>query len=274
MNSGLIGLTETFYKGNFWTALTATAGAGVAEAHTMYGKDDITMLMAGIGSKTGYNLEFKEGKFIIQPRLFMSYSFVNSFDYTNSAGVRIDSDPMHTVQINPSIRFIGNTKGGWQPYASVGMVWNLLNETNATADGVKLPEMHTKPYVEYGVGLQRTWADKFSAYGQAMLRHGGRNGVALTFGFRWAIGKGVNDKQKVQKDSKMLGRQEVKRASKTLSHQNEPATEGNRKVLKQLSPTQRQKLSNTTTIGNNIYPQKAHLEHTTRTAMNANVDKL
>ena len=257
MNSGLIGLTETFYKGNFWTALTATAGAGVAEAHTMYGKDDITMLMAGIGSKTGYNLEFKEGKFIVQPRLFMSYSFVNSFDYTNSAGVRIDSDPMHTVQINPSIRFIGNTKGGWQPYASVGMVWNLLNETNATADGVKLPEMHTKPYVEYGVGLQRTWADKFSAYGQAMLRHGGRNGVALTFGFRWAIGKGVNDKQKVQKDSKMSGRQEVKRACKTLSHQNETATEGNRKVLKQLSPT-----------------QKAHILNTTRTSMNAAVEKI
>ena len=274
MNSGLIGLTETFYKGNFWTALTATAGAGVAEAHTMYGKDDITMLMAGIGSKTGYNLEFKEGKFIVQPRLFMSYSFVNSFDYTNSAGVRIDSDPMHTVQINPSIRFIGNTKGGWQPYASVGMVWNLLNETHTEANGVKLPEMHTKPYIEYGVGLQRTWADKFSAYGQAMLRHGGRNGVALTFGFRWAIGKEVNDKQKVQKDSKMLGRQEVKRASKTLSHQNEPAAEGNRKVLKQLSPTQKQKLANTTTIVNNIYPQKARLQGTTRTAMNANVEKL
>ena len=72
---------------------------------------------------------------------------------------------------NSPIRFIGNTKGGWQPYASVGMVWNLLNETNATADGVKLPEMHTKPYVEYGVGLQRTWADKFSAYGQALHGH-------------------------------------------------------------------------------------------------------
>ena len=254
-NGGLLGLTETFYKGNFWTALTATAGASFAEAHTMYGKDEMTMLMAGIGSKTGYNFEFKEGKFIIQPRLFMSYSFVNTFDYTNSAGVRIDSDPMHTVQINPSVKFIGNIKGGWQPYASVGMVWNLLNETHTEANGVKLPEMHTKPYVEYGVGLQRTWADKFSAYGQAMLRHGGRNGVALTFGFRWALGK--DKTQKVQKDSKMLGRQEVKRASKTLSHQNKPATEGNRKVLKQLSQT-----------------QKAHLEHTTRTTMNANVEKL
>ena len=288
-NGGLLGLTETFYKGNFWTALTATAGASFAEAHTMYGKDEMTMLMAGIGSKTGYNFEFKEGKFIIQPRLFMSYSFVNTFDYTNSAGVRIDSDPMHTVQINPSVKFIGNIKG-WQPYASVGMVWNLLNETHTEANGVKLPEMHTKPYVEYGVGLQRTWADKFSAYGQAMLRHGGRNGVALTLGFRWALGRDYSRPQKVQKDSKMSG--DAKRASllrhsgqdgkmlkrvqhdNTFSHQNATVGEGNKKVLKQLSPTQRQKLANTTTIVNNIYPQKAHLEHTTRTAIKANVEKL
>ena len=288
-NGGLLGLTETFYKGNFWTALTATAGASFAEAHTMYGKDEMTMLMAGIGSKTGYNFEFKEGKFIIQPRLFMSYSFVNTFDYTNSAGVRIDSDPMHTVQINPSVKFIGNIKGGWQPYASVGMVWNLLNETHTEANGVKLPEMHTKPYVEYGVGLQRTWADKFSAYGQAMLRHGGRNGVALTFGFRWALGK--DKTQKVQNNSKMSTRQEIKRTSLLrhsgqddkmlkrvqLGNSNSPTemkNVGAKKVLKQLSPTQKQKLSNTTTIGNNISPQKAHLEHTTHTAIKANVEKL
>ena len=271
-NGGLLGLTETFYKGNFWTALTATAGASFAEAHTMYGKDEMTMLMAGIGSKTGYNFEFKEGKFIVQPRLFMSYSFVNSFDYTNSAGVRIDSDPMHTVQINPSLRIIGNTKGGWQPYASVGMVWNLLNETNATADGVKLPQMHTRPYVEYGVGLQRTWADKFSAYGQAMLRHGGRNGVALTLGFRWALGRDYSRPQKVQKDSKMSG--DAKRASllrhsgqdgkmlKRVQHDNsnsptEMKNVGAKKVLKQLSVTQKQKFNKTT-----------------RTTMSANVEKI
>ena len=189
MNGGLLGLTETFYKGNFWTAITATAGAGVAEAHTMYGKDDMTMLMAGIGSKTGYNFEFADGKFIIQPRMFISYSMINTFDYTNAAGVRIDSDPMHTIQLNPAIKFIGNTKNGWQPYASVGMMWNLLNETETTANGVKLPEMHTKPYVEYGVGIQKLWNDKYSAYGQAMVRNGGRTGVALTLGFRMALGE-------------------------------------------------------------------------------------
>ncbi len=199
-NGGLLGVTETFYKGNFWTALTATAGAAGAEARTMYGKDDMTMLMAGIGSKTGYNFEFADGKFIIQPRMFVAYSMVKTFDYTNAAGVRIDSDPVHTIQVNPAIKFIGNTKNGWQPYASVGMMWNLLNEVHATADGIKLPEMQTKPYVEYGVGVQKLWNDKYSAYGQAMVRNGGKNGIALTLGFRMSLGKEGKPIEKVEND--------------------------------------------------------------------------
>ena len=32
-------------------------------------------------------------------------------------------------------------------------------------------------------------AEKFTGFIQAMLRNGGRNGVALTFGFKWSLGK-------------------------------------------------------------------------------------
>ena len=203
MNGGLLGLTQTFYKGNFWTALTASAGASVGETSTMYGSEDFTSLLAGVGSKTGYNFEFQEGKFILQPIMFLSYTFVNTFDYTNAAGVKIESDPLHTLQLNPSVRFIANLKNGWQPYASVGMVWNLLNQTDTTANGVSLPDMHVKPYVEYGIGVQKRWADKFTAFFQTMIRNGGRNGVALTGGFRWSIGKDpdttVNNVNKVKK---------------------------------------------------------------------------
>ena len=206
MNGGLLGFTETFYKGNFWTAITASAGASVGESHTMYGKEDYTSLLAGVGSKTGYNFEFKDGKFIIQPIMFLSYTFVNTFDYKNAAGVSIESDPLHTIQLNPSVRFIANLKGGWQPYASVGMVWNLMNESKVTANNVKLPEMSVKPYVEYGVGVQRNWADKFTAFLQAMIRNGGRNGVALTGGFRFMLGSEPknSDKPKVKKEIKSL----------------------------------------------------------------------
>ena len=190
LNGGVLGLTETFYKGNFFTALTATAGANVGSSKTMYGNEDFTALLAGIGSKSGYNFEFKNGKYILQPILFMNYSFVNTFDYTNAAGVKIDSDPLHTFQINPQLKFISNLKNGWQPYASVGMVWNVLNSSKVRANDVILPKMSVDPYVEYGVGLQRNWKDRFTGFLQAMVRNGGRNGVALTFGFRWAIGKG------------------------------------------------------------------------------------
>lgn len=190
LNGGVLGLTETFYKGNFFKALTATAGANVGSSKTMYGNEDFTALLAGIGSKSGYNFEFKNGKYILQPILFMNYSFVNTFDYTNAAGVKIDSDPLHTFQINPQLKFISNLKNGWQPYASVGMVWNVLNSSKVRANDVILPKMSVDPYVEYGVGLQRNWKDRFTGFAQAMVRNGGRNGVALTFGFRWAIGKG------------------------------------------------------------------------------------
>ncbi|MBD5401613.1 autotransporter outer membrane beta-barrel domain-containing protein, partial [bacterium] len=139
----------------------------------------------------------------LQPIMFMSYTFVNTFDYTNAAGVKINASPAHSIQLNPSVRFIANAKNGWQPYASVGMVWNVMNENKVTANAVRLPEMSMKPYVEYGIGIQRNWKDRFTAFGQAMLRHGGRNGVALTAGFRWAIGKDSST-EKVQNTSEKL----------------------------------------------------------------------
>ena len=193
LNGGVAGITETFYKNNFFTAVTATAGASVGTNNTMYGNEDFTVLLGGIGAKGGYNFEFKDGKYILQPIMFANYSFVNTFDYTNAAGVRMKSDPLHTFQINPQLKFVANLSNGWQPYASVGFVWNVLNSSKVKADDVILPKMTVDPYVEYGLGLQRNWKERFTGFAQAMVRNGGRNGVALTFGFRWAIGKGGED---------------------------------------------------------------------------------
>ena len=237
MNGGLLGYTHTMYKGNFWTALTLTAGASVGQSKTMYGKEDFTSLMAGVGSKTGYNFEFKEGKYILQPIMFMSYTFVNTFDYTNAAGVKINADPAHSIQLNPSIRFISNFKNGWQPYASVGMVWNVMNENNVTANNVRLPEMSMKPYVEYGVGVQRNWKDKFTAFGQAMLRNGGRNGIALTAGFRWALGKDTphhNDKVQAPKTDRTVLKQLTPQQKMALTGKKNTTITSAKAVLKQL----------------------------------------
>lgn len=189
-NGGLVGLTGTLYKGNFFNATTVSAGATVGSSDTMYGHEDYTMLVSGIGNKFGYDFEFKDGKFIFQPSLFLAYTFVNTFDYTNAAGLKIKSDPLHAFQIAPGVKFFMNTKNGWQPYLRADMVWNLLDKNKVTAGDVRLPEMSIKPYVQYGVGVQKTFKnDTITFFGQTLIQNGGRNGVSLNAGIRWAIGK-------------------------------------------------------------------------------------
>ena len=188
-NGGTLGVMETWYKGNFFTALTANVSGNFADASTDIGKERMAMLMAGVASKTGYNFEFKKGKFIVQPSLLMSYSFVHTFAHDNGLGSHVSSSPLNAIQVAPGIKFIANLKNGWQPYIGVNMRWNIMDKTSFNIKDVGIPDMSIRPYVEYGVGLQKRWGERFTGYGQAMLRNGGRNGVMLSVGFRWAIGK-------------------------------------------------------------------------------------
>ena len=197
-NGGTLGLVGMAYKNNFFTGLTINAGANGAEAQTMYGSENFAMLMAGIASKTGYNWELANGKFIIQPNATISYSFVNTFDYRNAAGINISSDPLHAIQIEPGIKFIGNLKNGWQPYASVSMVWNIMDKTHFHANEVALPDMSVKPFVKYGVGVRKSWGERFTAFFQTYFTNGGRNGVGLQAGFRWTLGKGSSKSGKAK----------------------------------------------------------------------------
>ncbi len=149
--------------------------------------------MAGIASRSGYNFEFADGKFIIQPNFQISYSFVNTFDYTNAAGVRVNTDPLNAIQIEPGIKFIGNLENGWQPYAGVSFVWNVIDKTKFKANDVALPELSVKPYVRYGLGIRKTWGERFCGFFQAFITNAGRNGVGLQFGFRYTLGRDYGD---------------------------------------------------------------------------------
>lgn len=186
---GSIGVTGSLYKGNFFTGLTVSTGASTGEAYTSAGSDRYAMMTAGIASKSGYNWEINGGKIIVQPSLFVGYTFVNTFDYRNVSGVRMNSDSLNAITVVPGVKLIGNLKNGWQPYGSVNLVWSIMDKTNVMANDVRLPQLSVKPYVEYGVGVQKSWGERFTAFSQAMIRNGGRNGVALSLGFRWALGK-------------------------------------------------------------------------------------
>ncbi len=186
-NGGLIGLTQSFYKDNFFTSLTANVSASAADSSSSHARSEFTTMTAGLASKTGYNLEFLESKFIIQPSIMLAYSFIKTFDYKNSNSTQFTSNPLSVFQINPGLKFISNFKSGYQPYLGVNMVWNITGGGNFKANDTYLPAVSVKPYVEYGLGVQKRWGEKLTGYAQSMVRNGGRNGVSLQFGLKWAL---------------------------------------------------------------------------------------
>jgi outer membrane autotransporter protein len=188
-NGGALGITETLFKGNFFTALTVSAGDSYGQANTMYGVDNFNTLLAGVASKTGYNIKVANDKVVFQPSIFLSYTFANTFDYTTASGVEMTSDALNAIQVAPGLKIIYNAENGWQPYLGFNMVFNIMDSQKYYANNVALPQMSIDPYFEYGLGVQRRWGEKFTGFGKTMLRGGGRNGIALMFGFRLAIGK-------------------------------------------------------------------------------------
>lgn len=189
-NGGTLGITGALYKDDFFNLTTANIGASGAEQKSNYGSADFWLLRGGIANKTGYNWNLADGKFIIQPHLLMSISSVNLFSYEAAPNIKVDGESLFTWQIAPGVKFIGNTENGWQPYASVDMLWNVGGKSNNKANGISLPEMYSEPWIEYGLGMQKRWGERFTGYGQAMFRNIGRNGVAFTAGLRWKVGEG------------------------------------------------------------------------------------
>lgn len=189
-NGGTLGLTGTLYKGNWFGGWTIATGLSGVDANTIYGSEDFGMWSIGTALKTGYNWELLNNKFIIQPHMMVSYSLVDTFNYTNAAGLKISSDPLNAVQLAPGLRFIGNLKDGWQPYLGLDFMWNIMDKTKFDAMETSLPQLSVKPYIQYGVGVQKRWGERSTGYAQAMFRNIGRNGVILSFGYRASFGHG------------------------------------------------------------------------------------
>lgn len=186
-NGGYIGLDGVLYKGGFFSAWTANIGANSAEASSRFGRENFVMLNTGIAEKTGYNWEVFRRKLIIQPSFMMSYNFINTFNYTTDYNLQINAEPLHAIHIEPQLKLIGNFKNYLQPYLSVSMVWNILDNSRFQANDIYLPELSVKPFVQYGAGVQKRWGERLTGFLEAMIRNGGRNGIALMFGLRFSI---------------------------------------------------------------------------------------
>ncbi len=188
-HGAFIGATASFYKKNFYTAWTIAAGTTKANEHTMYGHDNSRLDEYGIAGRFGWNIKLGDGKFSLLPTFTASFTYINPEDYTNAGGVHISGDGFYAVQLNPNVKFIWNMDKGWQPYLTVGEVWTVgkHSDFNATWAGqtYKLDELDLDPYTEYGIGIQKRWANERDAYVQVLGHSHGRDGILVNAGIRW-----------------------------------------------------------------------------------------
>lgn len=91
---------------------------------------------------------------------------------------------------------------------------SLINRY-AISDGQTLPYeleyskragVWIQPYVGYGLGVQKSWEYRFTAFVQAMIRQGGKNGVALSVGCKLSLGKDSKPIERVQNNIKVASK--------------------------------------------------------------------
>ena len=73
-------------------------------------------------------------------------------------------------------------------------MYNLNQSVGGRAGHVDLPNVHMKRgYIQYGLGVNKRFGDRFNGYLQAVIRNVGRTGVGLQAGFQWQLGKGSSN---------------------------------------------------------------------------------
>jgi hypothetical protein len=196
-NGALLGATSQFYKKDFFAGITANVGYMYNNASTMFGNDEFSTIYAGTAVRFGNN--FEKGKFILQPNMTVGYGFANTFDYKTASSIDITSNPLHTIHLSPELKVIANLKNGWQPYAGVSAIWNVASKSSVYANNVQLPELNAKPYVQYNLGVQKAWNERYSSYLQATARSGGRTGIGFSAGLNIALGRDYVRKERKEK---------------------------------------------------------------------------
>jgi len=200
-NGVTIGGSGMLFKNNFFAGLTGNFAYSGVDAKTSMGSEDFGLISTGGAGKIGYNWALADGKFVVQPSFTGSYSFINATKYTNSYNAQVKGSALHAMQIAPGLKLIYNLPKSWQLYAGANYMWNLMDKTKFSVAATSLDNLSMRPYIEYGIGVQKKVGDYFTGYFDTTARGGGRNGIAFSIGARWDIGDNPRKKSERNKPS-------------------------------------------------------------------------
>lgn len=193
-NGAQLGVMGTAYKGDFITSLLAYGGGyandmSVKGGEFGTGSDTTGNWFAGVASKTAYNVHLPKD-FIFQPTFLMSYNAFGNQNWGSNFGVlSMNSGMLNGINIAPGFNFIWQ-KNTFNIYATAQMVYNIMGVVDGRAGNVDLGNVRMRhSYFEYGLGVSKSFKERFTGFLQFTIRNGGRTGIGFQGGLNYKIGK-------------------------------------------------------------------------------------
>lgn len=197
-NGGQGGFMGTFIKNNFIGSVTAYGGGYFNEMNVAGNTDRTGNWFAGTAAKAAYNIHATK-HFIIQPTAFVSYNIFGKQSWgTDYGAMSMNSGTLNGINVAPGLNLI-YSRDTWSVYGTIQYMFNINDQVGGKAGNVKLPTTEMRHgYINYGVGVTKTWKDRLSSYFQINFRNGGRTGVGFQLGLKYLFDWGKPKKQASQ----------------------------------------------------------------------------
>ena len=186
-NGGQGGLMGTFMKDNFIGSVVAYGGGYNNEMSVAGNTDRAGNWFAGTAAKLAYNLHPTK-HFTIQPIAFVSYNIFGRQNWgTDYGAMSMNSGLMNGINVAPGMNFI-YARESWSVYATFQYMYNINDQVGGKAGNVDLASVKMEHgYIQYGLGVTKTWKDRLNSFFQIVFRNGGRTGVGFQLGLNYTF---------------------------------------------------------------------------------------
>lgn len=186
-NGGQGGLMGTFMKANFIGSVVAYGGGYNNEMSVAGNTDRAGNWFAGTAAKLAYNFHPTK-HFTIQPTAFMSYNIFGRQNWgTDFGSMSMNSGLLNGINVAPGMNFI-YAKETWSVYATFQYMYNINEQVGGRAGNVDLASVKMEHgYIQYGLGVTKTWKDRLNSFFQIVFRNGGRTGVGFQLGLNYTF---------------------------------------------------------------------------------------
>ena len=186
-NGGQGGLMGTFMKDNFIGSVVAYGGGYNNEMSVAGNTDRTGNWFAGTAAKLAYNFHPTK-HFTIQPTAFMSYNIFGRQNWgTDFGSMSMNSGLLNGINVAPGMNFI-YARETWSVYATFQYMYNINEQVGGKAGNVDLASVKMEHgYIQYGLGVTKTWKDRLNSFFQIVFRNGGRTGVGFQLGLNYTF---------------------------------------------------------------------------------------